>query len=273
MAIIWKWNGTLEQIRQDANYLISFDRASLKQLNGKTWLDLKTFGQMTDADRRCGFNLDVTGKFNAGTHFFRTVRFYIPTEQNFNGWANLVGFLFHQTDPVFDSGRITFFQKPDKTVRYQGVYYTAPAPRQGENEVYGGYLGTVPIGEEIVWTIEVYIHPSNGFVKHWFNGVLVWEKTNICTFNTYSTPKGRCYFRNYHNIEVGGEFHLYITDMVIYTELNDIIEPIPEPPVIIPATRTLVAQALPFPLLLAKLWRLRTRFIREDIHRKVHPLI
>jgi len=51
------------------------------------------------------------------------------------------------------------------------------------------------------------------------------------------------------------------------------VEPPIEPPVIVPATRTLVAQALPYPLLLAKLWRLRTRFIREDIHRKVHPLI
>jgi len=46
-----------------------------------------------------------------------------------------------------------------------------------------------------------------------------------------------------------------------------------EPPVIVPISRTLVAQALPYPLLLAKLWRLRTRFIREDIHRKVHPWI
>lgn len=42
----------------------------------------------------------------------------------------------------------------------------------------------------------------------------------------------------------------------------------PEPP-----SKTIAARMLPFPLVLNKLWRIRNRFVSEELHRKVHPII
>jgi len=165
-----------------------------------------------------------------------------------------------------------------------------------DNPETWGNTPLASLGPEIRCMHYVKFDGNNSSSKAWINDTLIQDLSGLPLdptvypeWNNNPYGNGRCAFLDgqvaYPMLEFGlyqsqesFENRVFFKDVVVSTDYipsSYEVGGIPpfEPPVIVPATRTLVAQALPFPLILAKLWTLRKRFIREYIHRKVHPWI
>jgi len=132
------------------------------------------------------------------------------------------------------------------------------------------------------WVSKIFMDEKKGRLTQWMDfgdGKGRQVVSDLQPINSYPTRGGfngraRSYFRQYVNLDClkQNDTTIYLTDMMIYTDSDDNPgdEEIPPPP---PPSKTFVAMALPFPYLLGKLHKLRTKLLTEEMHRKLHPLV
>jgi len=293
MTVIWEWNGTKAQIVSldwPTGYATHMELISVVNFAGRTCVKIGTAERGDQGG-------EGTSEFSINVHtqkdYWMRMLVFIPSENSYIqndgslGWMLLnggVGYLITTPDGLW-SWQVGDFLFNEGPTTNGLMIKPRLKPTAFTDNFYGGYWsGRFPKGKWVEWIDHYIIHPTQGRVTSWINGELVFDSTNQCTDPSQAwndptaIPKVR--FRHYPVNEIRHPQHVYFAEMKIQTEpfvSQPPVEPptLPpvEPPVIPPTGRTLVAQALPYPLLLAKLWTLRKRFIREDIHRKVHPWI
>jgi len=297
--LIWKWDGSLSQIlgiKYPIGYLVAPRLIEFADFEGRTCIKMvAAFRDSSGGEASPTIAIHVKGV----TEYWSKAVVFIPTENGYMKSGGSLGWMASHLGLEYTKKVSDMPQAAIAALNPTGTYaaWGSGNLSLGESTTSRGLVASselryhpldpgvwvnipnfkFPKGKWVTWISYTKLHETQGIRRNWIDKVLVSEFTDVCTDPTRligaSTPKVE--YRHYANDDrVPVPSNIYYSDLAIQTEP---FEPEPSPPielpVIVPATRTLVAQALPFPLILAKLWRLRTRFIREDIHRKVHPLI
>jgi len=290
--LFWEWNGTLEQIKAltyPAGYKFKIQYMEVLDIAGRKALKMSVYERVGGGgDLAPGFTIYLPQKETKKYTVTRDI-YFDPQGSYKDEWFSLdesVGYTYKQEylaslgmkpfEP-WASGHLIWVEPLHSHI----IYRRFPT----DNRFYGADTPfNLVRGKWINWKTEYVISETEGLVRHWFDDKKAVEVGNICTDPRNALDSEGVYmhqnFRHYagNNLDFPqwmaySNMKIFVNDLEIVPE-PPIEPPVPEPePTPPPTTRTLVAQALPYPLLLAKLWTLRKRFIREDIHRKVHPFI
>ena len=196
MVVIWRWDGTVEQVRNLAypnGYPYRPDLINLVNIAGKNALELTAVSRVGNGSKQPGFSIYIP---TIATEFYRRYTVYFPADYSLTKTTGGFGWLdFHELlsyccyDDAFAAGLLED--------RFHATGILQALQHWAVDELYlQTYYMSAPTGNDAVvananarlrrqtWhTIQSYvkIHETAGQLIHWLDGVEVFNIAGICT--------------------------------------------------------------------------------------------